>query len=102
VVSDFKFSIKGVIAWESIVAVLVVTLLVMLFVAFALSISVLVGRKPITGSCGGVGKALGDPNYVCELCGGDEAKCAEEKAKPARIATDSTDLSYDATKPSKK
>jgi len=84
------------------VAVLVVTLLVMLFVAFALSISVLAGRKPVSGSCGGVGKALGDPNYVCELCGGDEAKCAEEKAKPARAAVDSADLSYDASKPSKK
>lgn len=83
-------------------AVLVVTLLVMLFVALALSISVLAGRKPVSGSCGGVGKALGDPNYVCELCGGDEAKCAEQKAKPARAAVDNADLSYDASKPSKK
>lgn len=78
-------------------AVLVVTLLMMLFVAFALSISVLVGRKPVSGSCGGVGKALGDPNYVCDLCGGDEAKCAEEKANPKRLTTDRTDLSYDAS-----
>jgi len=80
------------------VAVLVVTLLVMLFVAFALSISVLAGRKPVSGSCGGVGKALGDPNYVCELCGGDEAKCAAEKAKPNKALAANTDLSYDASK----
>lgn len=80
-------------------AVLVVTLIVMLFVALALSISVLAGRKPVSGSCGGVGKALGDPNYVCELCGGDEAKCAEEKAKPnISAAKDKSDLSYDASK----
>ncbi|AQT59749.1 (Na+)-NQR maturation NqrM [Cellvibrio sp. PSBB023] len=79
-------------------AVLVVTLIVMLFVALALSISVLAGRKPVSGSCGGVGKALGDPNYVCELCGGDEAKCAEEKAKPARRELKADDLSYDASK----
>jgi hypothetical protein len=78
-------------------AVLVVTLVMMLLVALALSISVLAGRKPITGSCGGVGKALGDPNYVCELCGGDEAKCAEEKAKPAQLAGKS-DLFYEAGK----
>lgn len=83
-------------------AVLVVTLLVMLFVALALSISVLAGRKPVSGSCGGVGKALGDPNYVCELCGGDEAKCAEEKAKPVGSMNNGADLSYDASKPSKK
>jgi len=82
--------------------VLLVTLVVMLFLAFALSISVLAGRKPITGSCGGVGKALGDPNYVCELCGGDEAKCAEQKAAPVSKSVGVDDLSYDASKPSKK
>ena len=81
-------------------AVLVVTLVIMLFVALALSISVLMGRKPVSGSCGGVGKALGDPNYVCELCGGDEAKCAEEKMKPNNsVPAESNNLSYDASKP---
>lgn len=79
-------------------AVLVVTLVIMLFVALALSISVLLGRKPVSGSCGGVGKALGDPNYVCDLCGGDEAKCAEEKAKPNKSFATEEDLSYDASK----
>lgn len=82
-------------------AVLLVTLVVMLFVAFALSISVLMGRKPISGSCGGVGKALGDPNYVCVLCGGDEAKCAEQKANPAPAKVNASDLAYDASKSSK-
>lgn len=76
---------------------LIVTLIVMLFVALALSISVLAGRKPITGSCGGVGKALGDPNYVCELCGGDEAKCEAEKLKDV-VKQTPDDLSYDASK----
>ena len=79
-------------------AVLLVTLVVMLLVAFALSISVLAGRKPISGSCGGVGKALGDPNYVCELCGGDEAKCAEQKAAPVQVKKEVDNLSYDASK----
>lgn len=77
--------------------VFLVSLAVMLFVAFALSLSVLAGRKPITGSCGGVGKALGEPDYVCQLCGGDEAKCAElkESSSAEKIADD---LSYDASK----
>ena len=82
-------------------AVLLVTLVIMLFVALALSISVLAGRKPVSGSCGGVGKALGDPNYVCELCGGDEAKCAEQKANPLASKTEAKDLAYDASKPQK-
>lgn len=78
--------------------VLIATLVVMVFVALALSLSALAGRKPISGSCGGVGKALGDPNYVCTLCGGDEAKCEAEKEKsraPAK-AQSGADLAYDA------
>ncbi len=82
-------------------AVLLVTLVVMLLVALALSINLLAGRKPVSGSCGGVGKALGDPNYVCELCGGDEAKCAEQKAGPAPTKDSASDLAYDASKPRK-
>lgn len=82
-------------------AILLVTLAVMLLVAFTLSISVLAGRKPISGSCGGVGKALGDPNYVCDLCGGDEAKCAEQKAVPVQTKKDASDLAYDASRSSK-
>ena len=31
--------------------------------------------KPISGSCGGAGKVLGQPDYYCELCGGDTKKC---------------------------
>tara|TARA_X000000950_G_scaffold289384_1_gene412667 strand:+ start:39832 stop:39981 length:150 start_codon:yes stop_codon:yes gene_type:complete len=31
--------------------------------------------RPISGSCGGVGKVLGQPDYHCELCGGDAKKC---------------------------
>lgn len=78
-------------------AILLVTLAVMLFVAFALSISVIAGRKPITGSCGGVGKALGEPDYVCQLCGGDEAKCEALKENTSSEKT-AEDLFYDATK----
>lgn len=43
-----------------------------------MSIGVIMGRKPITGSCGGVGAALGEKNYTCDLCGGDPNKCDEQ------------------------
>lgn len=79
-------------------AIILVTLVAMVLVALGLSVGVLAGRKPISGSCGGVGKALGDPNYVCELCGGDEAKCEEQKANPAPVKMNASDLSYDASK----
>ncbi|MCV6626735.1 MAG: (Na+)-NQR maturation NqrM [Cellvibrionaceae bacterium] len=65
-----------------------------------MSVGVLMGRKPISGSCGGVGAALKDPDYVCELCGGDEAKCEEQKQGGAD-APEKPDLAYDASKPKK-
>ncbi len=55
----------------------IVTLAALLLVVTAMSVGVIMGRKPITGSCGGVGAALGEDDYVCELCGGDESKCEE-------------------------
>lgn len=74
-------------------AMLLVTLLVMLLVVAGMSIGVLLGRKPLAGSCGGVGKALGEEDYVCELCGGDEAKCEslqQDQQKRSDLAVDAT------------
>ena len=41
-----------------------------------MAVGVLLGRKPIAGSCGGM-KALG-MEMECEICGGDAAKCETE------------------------
>tara|TARA_B100000678_G_C18093177_1_gene455639 strand:+ start:369 stop:503 length:135 start_codon:yes stop_codon:yes gene_type:complete len=38
-----------------------------------MSLGVLFGRKPITGSCGGL-QGLGEEGE-CEICGGDPNKC---------------------------
>ncbi len=54
---------------------LLATLLVMVLVVLAMSVGVLCGRRPIKGSCGGVGRALGEKDYRCEVCGGDESQC---------------------------
>lgn len=51
----------------------------MLAIVAIMAVGVLMGRKPIAGSCGGVGAALQEKDYVCDLCGGDEAKCEELK-----------------------
>tara|TARA_B100001013_G_scaffold182216_1_gene109712 strand:- start:432 stop:572 length:141 start_codon:yes stop_codon:yes gene_type:complete len=40
-----------------------------------MSIGLMFGRKPITGSCGGL-KAF-ENQIECELCGGDLKKCPE-------------------------
>jgi len=68
----------------------------------AMSVGVLMGRKPITGSCGGVGAALGEKDYECDLCGGDPNKCDANDNSNIKEVIGSEELSYDASKPSKK
>lgn len=84
-------------------AMLLVTLGVMLLVVTAMSVGVIMGRKPITGSCGGVGAALGQKDYVCDLCGNDENKCEEIRAKKgANTGAEATNLAYVASDSSSK
>jgi hypothetical protein len=54
---------------------LILTFIIVLFLVTSMSVGVLFGRKPITGSCGGL-QGL-DPDRECELCGGDPTKCTE-------------------------
>lgn len=72
------------------------TFVVLLVVIVGASVGVLMGRKPIKGSCGGVGKAMGEQNYICPVCGDDPNKCENENEKTAAAKTD--DLSYELTK----
>ena len=46
---------------------------VMLIVVAVMAVGVMFGRKPISGSCGGL-KALGI-SADCEICGGDPDRC---------------------------
>ena len=55
----------------------VLAFLLMLLLVGAMAIGVIFGRKPITGSCGGM-KALG-LNMECEVCGGDPERCDSSK-----------------------
>lgn len=62
-------------------ATLIVTFIIFLLIVGGMAIGVLMGRKPISGSCGGLG-ALGLASD-CEICGGDRAKCDSEKPAAA-------------------
>lgn len=63
------------------------------------SVGVMMGRKPIKGSCGGVGAALGEKDYICPLCGDDPNKCEKEQEAEAAKTAVSDELSYElATK----
>jgi len=79
-------------------AMLLVTMGVMLLVVTAMSVGVIMGRKPLTGSCGGVGAALGQKDYVCDLCGNDESKCEEIRALESETGRSAeANLAYDAS-----
>ena len=73
--------------------IFLIVLVFMLTMIAAMSIGVILGRKPIAGSCGGM-SALGMESS-CEICGGDKNKCEKESAKTNRGTAAA--LSYDAT-----
>ncbi|TNC87072.1 (Na+)-NQR maturation NqrM [Thalassolituus sp.] len=67
---------------------------VMLFIVAAMAIGVIMGRKPISGSCGGM-SAIG-METACDVCGGDKKKCEKESKTAADASADAS--FYDATK----
>ncbi|MFL0807280.1 MAG: (Na+)-NQR maturation NqrM [Oceanobacter sp.] len=65
----------------------------MLLIVAAMAVGVLMGRKPISGSCGGM-SAVGMES-ACDVCGGDKKKCDKESAEAAQ-QSDKAEF-YDAT-----
>jgi hypothetical protein len=70
----------------------------------AMSIGVIMGRKPISGTCGGIG-TLGMEG-ACDICGGDDKKCDEENERLStgqesadRLAYNAASASADASRP---
>ena len=74
----------------------------MLLVVVAMSVGVLLGRKPIAGSCGGLNN-LG-LKEGCDICGGKDEVCEEENRKQQAMSQRradekrGADLGYDATR----
>ena len=61
---------------------LILAFILMLLLVAGMAVGVLFGRKPISGSCGGM-KALG-MDVSCEICGGNPDLCeTSEQSKPA-------------------
>jgi Uncharacterized protein conserved in bacteria len=46
------------------------------FLIGIMAVGVILGRRPITGSCGGIGRVNGEDSE-CAICGGDPVKCEE-------------------------
>ena len=50
--------------------------LVLLLIVTAMSVGIFFGKKPISGSCGGLANL--EPGRECDLCGGNPSKCIEQ------------------------
>ena len=55
------------------------TIVILALIIAGMAIGAILQNKPITGSCGGVGAALGEENYNCDICGGDPNKSDEQE-----------------------
>ena len=49
---------------------------VLMTIISVMSVGVIFGKKPITGSCGGLANL--EPGRECELCGGNRSNCVEQ------------------------
>lgn len=79
-------------------ATIVLAFVFMLVIVAAMAVGVVFGRKPISGSCGGM-KALG-MDVECEICGGNPTLCDSSVDTPAAGKPPSEraqGLSYDAS-----
>lgn len=72
--------------------------ILLLLVIAGMAIGVIMGGRPITGSCGGIGAALGEKDYTCDICGDDPNKCEEQTMKKEDAQSKTSSLSYDASK----
>lgn len=70
---------------------MILTFAALMLIVIAMSVGVLLGRKPIAGSCGGMA-SLG-MDTVCDICGGDPNKCDEEQERSAVVG--SSELAYE-------
>ena len=73
----------------------------MLLVVAAMAVGVLMGRKPIAGSCGGL-SAIGMKS-ACDVCGGDDEACEKENQKKRAVVDEKeNNLTYNAADVNKK
>lgn len=80
-----------------------VVFVIMLGLVAAMSIGVIMGRKPIAGTCGGLNMMMG-ADGGCEICGGDSSRCdatddyAAEEDVVENAAQTKAELGFDATR----
>lgn len=67
---------------------LLISFVLIAIVVLIMSVGVIMGRKPVQGSCGGLNRI--DGMNECDICGGDKNKCDDVTASGSQAARDST------------
>lgn len=75
--------------------VFIFAFVVMLLVVAGMAVGVMVQKKPLKGSCGGLNNLGMKQN--CAICGGDDDTCEKEQQRQLKTAV-AEDIAYDATK----
>ena len=75
---------------------MILTFIILLILVAGMAIGVMMGRKPISGSCGGM-SALG-MDVACDICKGDPEVCETEQQKAIKAEQKEASLGYDASK----
>ena len=77
---------------------MILSFVILILIVVGMAVGVLMGRKPIAGSCGGM-TALG-MDVACDVCKGDPQVCETEQQKTIKadkLAHELTDdVSYEA------
>ncbi len=76
---------------------MILAFIILVILVAGMAVGVIFGRKPISGSCGGM-SALG-MDVACDICKGDPEVCETEQQKAIKAEqAEAEDLSYDASK----
>ena len=75
---------------------MILTFVGLLIIVVGMAVGVLMGGKPIAGSCGGM-TALG-MDVAWDVCKGDPEVCETEQQKAMKADKLAEDISYDATR----
>jgi hypothetical protein len=75
---------------------MILSFIVLIVLVAAMAVGVLMGRKPIAGSCGGM-TALG-MDVACDVCKGDPEVCETEQQKSIKQDKLADEISYDASR----
>jgi hypothetical protein len=75
---------------------MILTFVGLLIIVAGMAVGVLMGGKPIAGSCGGM-TALG-MDVACDVCKGDPEVCETEQQKAMKEDKLAEEISYDATR----